>query len=559
MLPTDIKEAFERIYNSGDLLLGIINDILDLSKIEAGKLEIVPAQYDIASLINDTVQLNIMRYESKQIEFILEIDENMPLMLFGDELRIKQILNNILSNAFKYTDEGTVKMTVTAKKYGNDEATIIFTITDTGQGMTQEQLRNLGTEYSRFNMDVNRKTEGTGLGMNITMNLIHLMNGSISIDSTPGIGSAFTVHLPQKCMNSEPIGKELADNLMHHNLDGISRMRTIQVKRDFMPYGRVLVVDDVETNLYVAKGLMSPYGLSIDVSMSGLEAIERIRSGSVYDVIFMDHMMPKMDGIEAVKIIRNLGYKEPIVALTANALAGQAEIFFNNGFDGYISKPIDIRQLNSTLNKLVRDKQPAAVIEEARRQKESLSNASHYSSFNRQLIEFFLRDAKKSAAVLETVYINKGRRSEDISMFIINVHGMKSALANIGKTELSEQAARLEQAGRDKNIKYIMSELPSFLELLYDVIHKLENENNALKTDAGDDELNPQFLKEKLLAIRSSCAIYNKKAAKNILLELKEKSWPPSEAKLLSDISEYLLHSEFDEILKSIDDFVKQN
>jgi len=559
VLSEDVKEAFERIYNSGDLLLGIINDILDLSKIEAGKLELVNANYDIASLINDTVQLNIMRYESKPIEFMLEVDENVPLILIGDELRIKQILNNILSNAFKYTDEGNVNMTVSSEKRNDDNVTIIFSITDTGQGMTQEQLRNLGTEYSRFNMEANRKTEGTGLGMNITMNLIHLMKGSISIDSTPGAGSTFTVQLPQKRADSETIGKELAENLMHHNLDGISRMRTIQVKRDFMPYGRVLVVDDVETNLYVAKGLMSPYGLSIDVSMSGFEAIEKIRSGSVYDVIFMDHMMPKMDGIEAAKVIRSLGYKEPIVALTANALAGQAEVFLNNGFDGYISKPIDIRQLNSTLNKLVRDKQPDTVIEAARKQKESQSNASHYSSLSRQLIEFFLRDAKKSAAVLESIYINKGRRSDDISMFIINIHGMKSALANIGKEELSDYAARLEQAGRDKNIKYILSELPSFLESLNDVIGKLESEYTAEKTADGGENNDPQLLKEKLLAIRSSCAIYNKKAAKNLLTEIKEKTWPTLTAQFLDKISENLLHSEFDEIIKSIDGFVKQS
>jgi signal transduction histidine kinase/CheY-like chemotaxis protein/HPt (histidine-containing phosphotransfer) domain-containing protein len=559
MLPTNMKEAFERIYNSGDLLLGIINDILDLSKIEAGKLELVPAQYDIASLINDTVQLNIMRYESKPIEFMLEIDENIPLMFIGDELRIKQILNNLLSNAFKYTEEGTVSMAIASEHHGDDNVTIVFTIADTGQGMTQEQLRKLGSEYSRFNTEANRRTEGTGLGMNITMNLIHLMNGNISIDSTPGAGSVFTVKLPQKCNDSETVGKELAENLMHHNLDGVSRMRTIQVKRDFMPYGRVLVVDDVETNLYVAKGLMSPYGLSIDVSMSGFDAIEKIKSGSVYDVIFMDHMMPKMDGIEATKIIRGLGYKAPIVALTANALAGQAEIFFNNGFDGYISKPIDIRQLNATLNKLVRDKQSAEVIEEARRQKESLSGANKYSPLNRQLVEFFLRDAKKSASVLETIYVNKGRSSDDISMFIINIHGMKSALANIGKDDLSDYATRLEQAGRDKNIKYVLSELPSFMEMLYDLISKLENENTAANTAVSDDDSSHQFLKEKLLGIRSSCVIYNNKTAKNLLMEIKEKTWPPSTAELLSNISENLLHSEFEEIVKSIDDFVKQS
>jgi signal transduction histidine kinase/CheY-like chemotaxis protein/HPt (histidine-containing phosphotransfer) domain-containing protein len=557
-LSTEVKEAFERIYNSGDLLLGIINDILDLSKIEAGKLELVCAQYDIASLINDTVQLNIMRYESKPIEFILNIDENLPLMLIGDELRIKQILNNILSNAFKYTDEGTVNMAVTSEQQKDDNVEIVFSVTDTGQGMTQEQVHSLGTEYSRFNMEANRRTEGTGLGMNITMNLLHLMEGNITIDSTPGLGSTFTVHIPQKCADFETIGKELADNLVHHNLDGVSRMRTIQVKRDFMPYGRVLIVDDVESNLYVARGLMSPYGLSIDTSTSGFEAIEKIRSGSVYDVIFMDHMMPKMDGIEAAKIIRSLGYKEPIVALTANALAGQAEIFLDNGFDGYISKPIDIRQLNSTLNKFVRDKQPAAVIEEARRQKESISNATQFSSLSRQLIEFFLRDAKKSASVLETIYANSGRRSDDLSMFIINIHGMKSALANIGEDELSDHAARMEQAGREKNIKFILAELPSFMEKLYSLMSKLESDI-AAKEGSGDEEVNHQFLKEKLLAIRSSCAIYNKKAAKKILAELKEKTLPASTAQMLSNISECLLHSEFDEIIKTIDDFVKQS
>jgi PAS domain S-box-containing protein len=557
-LSKEVKEAFDRIYNSGDLLLGIINDILDLSKIEAGKLEIVLAEYDIASLINDTVQLNIMRYESKPIEFILKIDENIPLMLTGDELRIKQVLNNILSNAFKYTDEGTVSMTVTSELCGNNDVKIIFTISDTGQGMTPEQMRNLGSEYSRFNMEANRKTEGTGLGMNIALNLLSLMDGSISMDSVPGTGSTFTVRIPQKSMDSETIGKELADNLTHHNLDSVSRMRTVQINRDFMPYGRILVVDDVETNLYVAKGLLASYGLSIDVSTSGFEAIERIKSGSVYDVIFMDHMMPKMDGIEAAKIIRGFGYKDPIVALTANALAGQAEIFLNNGFDGYISKPIDIRQLNAALNKFVRDKQPASVIEGARQQKESLFNTAHHSSANRQLIEFFLRDAKRSASVLETIYIDKGRKRDDIPMFIINIHGMKSALANIGEDELSDIAARLEQAGRDKNIKYILSELPTFMEMLYEVIRRLEYNNDSVKAAVSDVDSDPQFLKEKLLGISSSCVIYNKKAAKNLLAEIKEKEWSPSTTHLLSNISEYLLHSEFDEIVNSIDDFVKQ-
>jgi signal transduction histidine kinase/DNA-binding response OmpR family regulator len=394
------KKAFERIYNSGDLLLGIINDILDLSKIEAGKLVLNPARYDIASLIHDIVQINMMRYETKSLEFILDVHEKLPLLFIGDELRIKQILSNLLSNAFKYTDKGSVKLIVYADEDQKDASkeTLVFVVSDTGQGMTPDQIEKLGTEYSRFNMEANRETEGTGLGMNITRNLVHLMNGSLSVESTPGIGTTFTVRLPQeRVADSAVIGKGMAENLMEINLDNTVKMRAFQINREFMPYGRVLVVDDVETNLYVARGLLSPYGLTVETVLSGFEAIDKVKDGSVYDIIFMDHMMPRMDGIEAAKIIRDLGYAKPIVALTANAIAGQAAIFMENGFDDFISKPIDTRQLNMVLNKLVRDKYPHEVVESARKQKDRLlSGDEQRESAGPDLAEIFARDAKKA-------------------------------------------------------------------------------------------------------------------------------------------------------------------
>jgi signal transduction histidine kinase/CheY-like chemotaxis protein/HPt (histidine-containing phosphotransfer) domain-containing protein len=561
-LSPETKDAFERIYNSGDMLLGIINDILDLSKIEAGKLEIVPFQYDIASLVHDTVQLNIMRFESKQIEFMLDISEKVPVMLIGDELRIKQILNNLISNAFKYTDKGAVNLTVSAEPIDSieNDVMLIFRIGDTGQGMTAEQIANLGREYARFNMEANRMTEGTGLGMNITMSLIDMMKGNISIDSTPGTGSTFTVKLPQKRFGLEDIGRELADNLMKLNHNNTGKIRTVQIKREFMPYGRVLVVDDVETNLYVAKGLLAPYGLSVDVALSGFEAIDKIKNGNVYDIVFMDHMMPKMDGLEASKIIRGMGYAQPIVALTANALAGQAEMFMDNGFDDFISKPIDIRQLNTVLNKLIRDKQPPEVIEESRRQNRNMFNAApaaSQSSIDSQLREFFVRDAKKAASVLEAVYAGKFSNDNDISMFIINVHGMKSALANIGENALSAEAAKLEQAGRAANTDLIMGELPEFLERLYAVIQKYdqgEDENKEAAVNADDIT----HLKEKLLEIKAACALYNKKSAKDALAELKEKTWPQSVKEMINNITGFLIHSEFDEIAGAIEEYMKQ-
>jgi len=559
-LPQVTKEALERIYNSGDLLLGIINDILDLSKIEAGKLTLLPDQYDIASLIHDTVQINIMRYESKPINFKLEVDENIPVILVGDELRIKQILNNLLSNAFKYTDKGTVTLTVSSlhetslEKNSNYNITIVFCVSDTGQGMTAEQVSKLGSEYSRFNMEANRKTEGTGLGMNITRNLIRLMQGDLHIESTPGMGSVFTVRLPQITVDDEIIGKELAENLMKLNLANTAKIRTVQIKREFMPYGRVLIVDDVETNLYVAKGLMAPYGLSIDTAMSGFEAIDKIRSGSSFDIIFMDHMMPKMDGIEAVKIIRNMGYKKPIVALTANALAGQAEMFLNSGFDEFISKPIDIRQLNISLNKLIRDKTPPEIVRMARKQKESLFGGSNiHSSVDSQLAEFFLRDAKKTMKILESIYIDKCRSDEDISMFIINIHAMKSALANVGESVLSMEAAKLEQAGRDKNIKHILNDLPLFLEQLFLIIEKFEFK---VKTHETNVKGNLALLKEKLLIIRNDCIEFNKKSAKDTLAELRKKTWSSDIEEWLGNVAELLLHSDFDEAVKIIDEYI---
>ena len=557
-LPQETKDALERIYNSGDMLLGIINDILDLSKIESGKLEIVPAQYDIASFIYDTVQLNIMRFESKPIEFMLDISENVPALLIGDELRIKQILNNLISNAFKYTEKGMVNFTVSVEPIDGmeNDVMLIFCISDTGQGMTEEQIKNLGSEYARFNMEANRRTEGTGLGMNITMSLINMMNGDISIDSTPGMGSTFTVKLPQKKAGSHTIGRKLANNLMMPSRSSASKIRTVQIKREFMPYGSVLVVDDVETNLYVAKGLLAPYGLSVDVALSGFEAIEKIRSGNVYDIVFMDHMMPKMDGIEASNIIRSTGYTQPIVALTANALAGQAEMFMNNGFDDFISKPIDIRQLNAVLNKFIRDKQPPEVIEESRRQRGNTLTAPSQSSVDSRLREFFVRDAKRAAAILETVYINKCH-DDDISMLIINTHGMKSALANIKENDLSAEAAKLEQAGRDRDTDYVLAELPAFLEKLYAVIYRYDpDEEEHTKTDSEADDI--PYLKEKLLDIRAACATYNKKAARAAFAKLKEKTWPPAVREWIRTITGYLLHSEFDEITKIIDSYMQQ-
>ncbi|MCL2718771.1 MAG: ATP-binding protein [Lachnospiraceae bacterium] len=488
-LDAETRIAIEKIYTSGDLLLGIINDILDLSKIEAGKLEILTDKYEIASLISDTMQLNLMRVGSKRIAFELHVDENMPAQLLGDELRIKQIMNNLLSNAFKYTSDGIVSLTVRteeadAPRRPNNEFVLVIIISDTGQGMTEEHVKKLFDEYSRFNMETNRATEGTGLGMSITNNLVRLMSGKISVESEKDVGSTFTVHIPQERANSEVLGKEMADNLRLFRINNSAQMRRTQITRDSMPYGSILIVDDVETNIYVVKGLLMPYELKITSAASGYEAIEKIKDGNTYDIIFMDHMMPEMDGIEATKRIRGLGYSQPIVALTANAVAGQADIFLGNGFDDFISKPIDLRQMNMLLNKMVRDKQPLEVIDKARNEAAARKeqNILPKDTDDPEFIRIFIKEAGKSLAKLEELIENESwhHNEDDMRFYIIHIHTIKTSLANIGKLDLSATALKLEQAARNKIFEIVISETPLFFQLLKTFLAELTKTDNKV-------------------------------------------------------------------------------
>jgi PAS domain S-box-containing protein len=558
-LPQDVTEALYKIYNSGDLLLYIINDILDLSKIEAGKLELVPVQYEVASMINDTVMLNMTRIGSKPIEFKLSVDENIPVHLLGDVLRIRQILNNVLSNAIKYTLKGEIKLSASVEKGSSEsEVIIVYSVSDTGQGMTQEQINRLFDEYSRFNAEANRTTEGAGLGMSITQNLVQMMKGNISVESEPDKGTIVTVRLPQVKDSSDVIGKELAENLEKFERNAAKQIRKTQIIFEPMPYGSVLLVDDVASNLFVAEGLMFPYGLSIDTVSSGFGAIEKIKNGKIYDIVFMDHMMPKMDGIETTKKLREMGYTHPIVALTANAIIGQSNIFMENGFDGFVSKPIDIRQLNAMLKKFVRDKQPPEVIEEANRNKDIQENSGSGRVYSRhQLDEIFVRDASRLAKGLEELQEKGAYEEEEIRTYTINVHALKSALINVGETELSAVASRLEDAGRAKDTSVMTGETGTFLNDLWAVIdkHMPHQEDVVGGKPIVEDRV---YLKEKLLAIKEACKAYDRKTIKEIITELRQKEWQRETKELLAVMDENLLNGDFDALSKDVEERIRR-
>jgi len=350
----------------------------------------------------------------------------------------------------------------------------------------------------------------------------------------------------------------MAENLRQVNQTNSIQLKKTQIIHEYMPYGSILIVDDVETNLYVAKGLMLPYGLKIDLATSGFEVLDKIKGGSTYDVIFMDHMMPKMDGIEATKQLRKMGYTKPIVALTANALTGQAEMFLNNGFNDFISKPIDIHQLNRTLNRLIRDKQPSEVIEAANKEKAKMeknkTSTSGFQQADEQLAKIFARDAEKAVSAIKKSILKNLSDESDLQLYIINVHAMKSALANIGEKELSATAKRLEQAGRGKDINVILSETNEFLEKINRVIAEIKKreEKNELSEDS---EESLALLKEKLHNIKDACNDMNKKTIKNELVELREKAWTQKTNELITAIEELLLHSDFEETSTLIDKY----
>ena len=558
-LDDERRDIFEKIYSSGDLLLSIINDILDLSRIEAGKLELRNEKYEVASLLSDTVQLNMMRIGSKQIEFELHVNENVPSHLVGDGLRIKQILNNILSNAFKYTNEGIVKLLLKSLPGKNEsEEMLVFDVIDTGQGMDKDQVSKIFDKYARFNTEANRNIEGTGLGMNITLNLIKLMNGTINVVSSPKKGSTFTVSLPQTIYGNARLGKSLSENLGKFRTKSMSRMKRTQINRVSMPYGKVLIVDDIETNIYVARGLMLPYDLNIDTVNSGFSAIEKIKAGNDYDIIFMDHMMPQMDGMEATRRIREMGYNAPIVALTANAIFSQKDIFLNNGFTDFISKPIDIRALDTILKKLIRDKHPNEKVADTT-EKENGRESCIYAVDNDNLLKInkiFLLDANKSLNVLEKLFQNgTDLNSDELRTYTIHIHGLKSALANIGKMDISAVAMKLEEFGRCEDIEAINAETPAFFDSLREFMKEITQQDEESIDEASEEK---NLLYKKLKIIYEACEEYDDIIIEEAINELKSKMWSKSTNLLLAFITEQTLLSGFEEIRDSIKVFFEE-
>ena len=350
-----IAEYAENIRIAGNGLLAIINDILDLTKIESGRMELVTGEYELFSVMNESYQMNRMRANEKSLELIFKNDPDMPASYWGDEVRIRQIMNNLISNGIKYTNEGSVTLRAGFERddrAGDERGTLTISVEDTGIGIKEEDMGNLFKSFTRLEESRNRNIEGTGLGLRITRQLVTMMNGDIEVKSEYGKGSVFTVRIPQKVAGSGRMG-DFAARQKEHVAVSSGDKSTFRA-----PGKRILIVDDVKMNVLVFKGLLRGTEMTIDSALSGAEGIEMTKK-TKYDIIFMDHLMPGMDGIEAFRKIRddegNINRDTPVVVLTANAIVGMRSTYLEEGFAEYVSKPVEQRELLRVTGELLSD------------------------------------------------------------------------------------------------------------------------------------------------------------------------------------------------------------
>ncbi|MCL2042542.1 MAG: ATP-binding protein [Treponema sp.] len=495
-----------KVYRAGETILNLVNDILDISKIEADRLELHPREYDVPSLLNDAISQSIMYIGDKPVELILNIHEDLPNYLYGDELRIKQILNNLLSNAFKFTREGTVELGLRSERCHDDTVLLTAWVRDTGIGIKPEDMGKLFTLYAKMEEEsrngsvhtgsfASRRTEGTGLGLSISKRVAEMMGGSITVESEYHTGSVFTVKLKQQYVSDAVIGPDIAESLKKFDYS-IRKFDSVKMTRINMSYARVLIVDDNPTNLDVAKGLMGLYGMKIDCVTGGQQAIDAIRSEKVrYNAVFLDHMMPEMDGIEAARVIReNIGsdYAQtvPLIALTANAIIGNREMFLSKGFQDFISKPIDLARLDTVLRQWVRDKDAEALLPDqlitigTGKGKErqilledipglDLDKGIAHFGFNEEaylnVLQSIVRNTRPLLDLISKV------TEDNLDQYAVTVHGIKGSLRGIFAENAGDTAETLEKAAVAGDYNFVNSANQKFLDIILQLLTDIEN------------------------------------------------------------------------------------
>ena len=506
----EITRYAKDVENAGKGLLSIVNDILDFSKIEAGKLEIIPTNYDLSSSINDLVNMISKRAKDKHLKLYVNVESDMPHLLYGDEVRIKQCALNILTNAVKYTNEGSVSLTFSSKKVDYSHTMLTVHVVDTGIGIKDKDIPKLFTAFQRIEEERNRTIEGTGLGLNIVQSLLSLMNSRLEVVSVYGEGSDFSFSVLQGVIDWEPIGdfketyrKTVENTVSYHELFTA-------------PNAKILVVDDTELNLTVVKGLLKQTKIQVDTVISGYDALDALQK-THYDIVFLDHRMPGMDGIQTFQKMLTLENNQskgvPVIALTANAVSGAKEMYLSTGFSDYMTKPIEGKKLEELILKylpqnLVENveitmEDGIATLDENGEVEENQAKADRerFDSISGISIEDALKytgGADVLEQTLKEFYKNIEKKANSIEEFMaekdwhnytILVHALKSSARLIGAGKLSEDAKYLEKCGDEENEAEILEKTPALLELYRSYTKNLAPLCAESEDDFGKEEM----------------------------------------------------------------------
>jgi CheY-like chemotaxis protein len=677
----EIYEYISTIRQAGTTLLSIINDILDFSKIESGRVEVESKPYSISSLINDVVNVIRIRLMDKPINFFVNVDRHIPAELVGDEVRIRQILINLLNNAVKYTQEGYIFLDIQPEPLEAKRVRLTVKVRDSGIGIKAEDMERLFSDFTRVDLENNLHVEGAGLGLSIAKNLCTLMGGDIGVESEYGTGSVFTAWVIQSYDSDQEAAVVKSSKVLkvllfeerplfaEHFLDAMNNLgvtteqaptiddfiarltaegrgkrydyafvssryadRGISAWREAMskvkliimieigdlsgyrnvgsihlpvystilanllngevnvnhslydfriritaPDAKALIVDDIATNLRVAAELMAPYGLKIDTCLSGARAIEMVKHNK-YDIVFMDHMMPEMDGIAAAGAIRALGdgnayYRSlPIIMLTANAVAGQREMFLENGIDDFLPKPIEVRHLNDILEKWIpkakQKKSSSPVLWDFEEDRSLLSingvnartglrNAGDSLKAYKKVLAVFVADADERIPQIEAAL-----SESNLGLYTTLVHAIKGASRSIGADYVGELAAELEEAGHAENMVMIREKTGVFLEklqILRDSIADTLDFSDADKEEKVTEEAETALSTLDLEGLREALANMDTDLVNRKLAEYGEAVLQKQVRNFIDSIEQDVLIFEYDKAIEKIDALLKGN
>jgi signal transduction histidine kinase/CheY-like chemotaxis protein len=679
-----VYEYATSVKQAGSNLVAIINDILDFSKIESGKMEIIPTEYEFSSLINDVITIICMRLREKPIYFVVNLDRLIPSKLYGDVVRVRQVLFNLLANAVKYTNQGHIIFTVDVEKWGEESLTLKFEITDTGVGMKPDDMPKLFGVFSQLDSHHNYGVEGSGLGLAISRNLCRTMAGDITVQSVYEEGSIFTAYIPQEIRDKTPFAEVTdpetkrvlvyesrevygnsivcsidnlgvfcrlavdAEDFIHaletdrfdfifvasflfnkarkevrkrgvdttlvllaeygeviadrqtcfialpahslsiaHILNGVDELRGYNERdvgvRFTAPDARILIVDDIKTNLTVVEGLLIPYNVQVDSCLNGKEAIRLIQN-HLYDLVLMDHMMPDMDGIETTAVIREWEESQrknqlmisskgiPIIALTANAVSGMKEMFLQNGFNDYLSKPIELIKLNEIIEKWIPVEKQIKAMTGTRREtsdglaiegvdvNQGVTMTGGTDVGYRKVLAQFYKDADERLdwfLKFLTEY-KQGDNGQDarknLAEFTIHVHALKSAAGTIGATEVSKEAMMLEEKGKAGDMAAVGELLPVFYVQLSKLVNAIEEalEMNVKKTTRdkeGDDDF---VIRDKLGLLRAALKVKKMKEIDRLLEELETMPVDAEIREKINAVSDKVLMGEYGGAIETV-------